>query len=44
MLPPAQGKGAAELVEGKVGKAIRFRFEQDARSVFFTSNIHGTPE
>jgi lysophospholipase L1-like esterase len=39
-----QEKGDAELVEGKVGKAVRFRFEEDARSTFFTSNIHGTPE
>src|SRR6476659_3102801 len=37
-----KGKGAAELVEGKVGKAVRFSFEKDARSAFFTSNIRGT--
>jgi lysophospholipase L1-like esterase len=37
-------KGRADLVEGKVGKAIRFRFDKEARSTFFTSNIHGTPE
>ena len=41
---PPKEKGSAGLVEGKVGKAVRFRFEQDARSVFFTSDIHGTPE
>ncbi len=41
---PPEEKGQAGLVEGKVGKAVRFRFEQDARSVFFTSDIHGTPE
>lgn len=41
---PPQEKGTAGLVEGKLGKAIRFRFEEDARSTFFTSNIHGTPE
>ena len=39
--PPAKGK--AELVEGKVGKAIRFRFDADARSLFFTSNLRGNP-
>ncbi|MDB5308455.1 MAG: hypothetical protein JWO38_2657 [Gemmataceae bacterium] len=36
-------KGKAELVEGKVGKAVRFAFEKDARGTFFTSPIHGTP-
>ena len=36
-------KGSAALVDGKVGKAIRFRFEKDARSTFFTSNIHARP-
>jgi lysophospholipase L1-like esterase len=41
--PPKQ-KGTAELVEGTVGKAVRFDFEKDAISAFFTSNIHGTPE
>jgi hypothetical protein len=40
--PPA--KGRAEVVEGKVGKAVRFRFEDKAQSAFFTSNIHGTPD
>ncbi|MDB5349237.1 MAG: hypothetical protein JWN86_484 [Planctomycetota bacterium] len=37
-------KGRAELVDGKVGKAIRFQTEKGAASTFFTSNIHGTPE
>ena len=37
-------KGKAELVEGKVGKAVRFSFDKDARSAFFTSNIRGTAE
>jgi lysophospholipase L1-like esterase len=41
--PPKQ-KGRAELVEGKVGKALRLQFDQDSSSTFFTSNIHGTPE
>jgi len=37
-------KGKAELVEGKVGKAVRFSLDKDARSAFFTSNIRGTAE
>jgi lysophospholipase L1-like esterase len=37
-------KAKAELVDGKVGKAVKFRFEKDARGTFFTSNIRGTPE
>jgi lysophospholipase L1-like esterase len=37
-------KGRAEPVAGKVGGAIRFQFDNDARGVFFTSNIHGAPE
>ena len=41
---PPREKGTADLVEGKVGKAVRFHFDKDARSTFFTSNIHGTPE
>ena len=41
---PPKEKGSAGQVEGKVGKAVRFRFEEDARSLFFTSNIRGTPE
>jgi lysophospholipase L1-like esterase len=41
---PPKEKGRAELVEGKVGKAVRFVFEKDCQSTFFTSNIHGTPE
>jgi len=41
---PPKEKGRAELVEGKVGKALRAQFEQDATSIFFTSNIHGTPD
>lgn len=38
-----KGKGKAELVEGKVGKAVRFSFDKDARAAFFTSNLRGTP-
>src|SRR4051794_38894947 len=37
-------KGHASLVEGKVGKAVRFQFERDARSTFFTSNLRGTAD
>jgi lysophospholipase L1-like esterase len=40
--PPEQ-KGRAELVEGKVGKAVRFRFDEGARGAFFTSNLRGMP-
>src|SRR3954452_6084285 len=36
-------KGKAELVEGKVGKAVRFSFAKDARSAFFTGNLRGGP-
>jgi lysophospholipase L1-like esterase len=41
---PPKEKGTAELVEGKSGKAIRFRFEEGARSAFFSNNIRGTAE
>jgi lysophospholipase L1-like esterase len=41
---PPMEKGRAELVPGKIRQAIRFHFDKDARSAFFTSNIHGTPE
>src|SRR4051794_37154522 len=37
-------KGRAELVDGKVGKAVRFNFDKDARSVFFTRVLRGQPE
>jgi lysophospholipase L1-like esterase len=37
-----KGKGKAELVEGKVNKAVRFSLDKDARSAFFTSNVRGT--
>ncbi len=40
---PPKEKGRAELVAGKVGKAVRFSFDKDARSTFFTSNHRGTP-
>ena len=39
-----KGKGTAELVEGKFGKAVKFSLEKDARSAFFTSNIRGTAD
>jgi|GEM_PF-3813962 len=41
---PPKEKGLASLVDGRVGKAVRFRFGADAPSTFFTSNIHGKPE
>jgi lysophospholipase L1-like esterase len=37
-----KGKGKAELVEGKVDRAVRFSLDKDARSAFFTSNTRGT--
>ena len=40
---PPREKGRAELVAGKHGKAVRFSFDKDARSAFFTSPIRGTP-
>jgi lysophospholipase L1-like esterase len=40
---PPKDKGAAEVVEGKVGKAVRFAFEKDSRTTFFTSAHRGTP-
>lgn len=41
---PPKEKGSASLVDGRVGRAVRFRFEADSPSAFFTSNIHGKPE
>jgi len=41
---PPKEKGSASLVDGRVGKAVRFRFEADAPSAFSSSNIHGKPE
>jgi hypothetical protein len=37
-------KGRTELVEGKVGKAVKFTFENESKSALFTSNIRGAPE
>ncbi len=37
-------KGKVELVDGKVGKAVRFSVEKDARSALFTSNLRGSAE
>ncbi|WP_439625467.1 SGNH/GDSL hydrolase family protein [Gemmata sp.] len=39
-----KGKGTAELVEGKVGRAVKFTLDTDARSAFFTSRVRGTAE
>jgi hypothetical protein len=36
-------KGRAELVEGKVGKAVRFSFDKGSQNTFFTSNLRGAP-
>ena len=41
---PVPGKAAVEAVPGKVGGALRFRFEPDARGAFAIGNIRGTPE
>ncbi len=32
---PPKERGSASLVDGRVGKAVRFRFEADAPSTFF---------
>src|SRR5439155_10269913 len=37
-------KGRVSVVPGKAGNALRFAFDSDCRSTFFTSGIHGTPE
>jgi lysophospholipase L1-like esterase len=37
-------KGKAELVEGKVGKAVHFSFDKDCQSAFFTRNLRGSPD
>ncbi len=38
------GKGKAELVEGKFDKAVRFHFDKDSKSAFFTSKLHGSAD
>src|SRR5690242_12807059 len=38
------GRGKAELVPGKVGRAVRFSFDQGSRNAFFVSNLRGGPE
>jgi len=35
-------KAQVELVDGKVGKAVRFSFEQGSPGAFCTSNLHGS--
>jgi len=37
-------KGHAETVEGKVGKALKFSFENGCKSAFCITNIRGTAE
>lgn len=39
-----KGKGKADVIDGKDGKAVRFSFDKDAKSAFFTSNLRGRPE
>ena len=41
---PPKEKGSTSLADGRVGRTVRFRFEADSPSTFFTSNIHGKPE
>ena len=41
---PPKEKGTAGLVEGKVGKAIHFRFAAGNSGTFFPGNIRGTPD
>jgi lysophospholipase L1-like esterase len=41
---PPKEKGRAELVAGHTGKAVRFAFDADAKSAFFTSNLRGSPD
>src|SRR4051794_16093892 len=36
-------KGKADLVEGKVGKAVRFTFDKDNQNIFFAGKLRGTP-
>ncbi len=40
---PPKEKARAELVDGKVGKAVRFSFAQGPPGAFYTSNLHGSP-
>ncbi len=40
---PPKDKGSASLVDGRFGRAVRFRFAADSAGSFFTSNIRGTP-
>lgn len=37
-------KGRAVLVEGKVGRAVKFQFDAGSQGAFFASNIRGTPD
>ena len=37
-----KAKATAKLVDGKVGKAVEFAFEKDAKGVFFTTNVRGS--
>jgi len=41
---PPKEKGRAESIEGKVGKAVKFSFDDKCKSVFCSTNIRATPE
>lgn len=41
---PPKEKGRAESVEGKVGKAVKFSFDDKCKSAFSITNIRATPE
>jgi len=43
-ITPPKEKGHAESVEGKVGKAVKFTFENGCKSAFCMTNIRGTAE
>ncbi len=40
---PPKEKGKIELVRGKFGQAIHFRFDEGSAGAFATSNLHGSP-
>jgi len=41
---PPKEQGRMTTVEGKIGNATQFAFDDNAKSAFFTSNLRGTPE
>ncbi len=40
---PTSDKAKAELVDGKVGKAVKFSFPDKCQNVFFSSRLRGQP-